>query len=100
MQARRMRTNIPETANERGRLACLIADRNSPARVVWRSRIVLVTADGDPIKAICRATSKSKPCVWRWQKRFAEEGIAGLLRDRTRPPGRKPLGAGTKAKVL
>jgi transposase len=100
MQARRMKTDITVTADERVRLACLIADRNSPAKVVWRARIVLATADGDPIKAICRATGKSKPCVWRWQKRFAEEGIDGLLRDKTRPPGRKPLGAALKAKVL
>jgi hypothetical protein len=25
--------------------------------------------------------------LWRWQQRFAEEGIEGLLRDKTRPPG-------------
>ena len=24
--------------------------------------------------------------VWRWQQRFAEEGIEGSLRDKTRPP--------------
>jgi hypothetical protein len=24
--------------------------------------------------------------VWRWQQRFAEAGVDGLLRDRTRPP--------------
>jgi len=52
----------------------------SPSKVVWRARIVLASADGEPIKAICRATGKSKPCVWRWQKRFAEQGVDGLLR--------------------
>lgn len=35
-------------------------------------------------------TGKSKPCVWRWQARFAAEGVAGLLRDQTRPPGMPP----------
>jgi hypothetical protein len=25
-------------------------------------------------------------CVWRWQERFAEAGVAGLLRDKTRAP--------------
>ena len=43
-----------------------------------------------------RATGKSKPCVWRWQERFADEGVDGLLRDKTRPPGRKPLPAAMK----
>ena len=23
-------------------------------------------------------------CVWRWQERFAAEGLEGLLRDKTR----------------
>ena len=77
-----------------------MADRNTPVKVVWRARIVLATADSGTVKAICRATGKSKPCVWRWQKRFADEGVAGLLRDKTRPPGRKPLPPDLKAKVL
>ena len=33
------------------------------------------------------ATSKSKTCVWRWQERFMAEGVDGLLREKTRPPG-------------
>jgi len=31
--------------------------------------------------------------VWRWQRRFAEEGIDGLLRDKTRKPGKVPIPA-------
>ena len=95
-----MKTDISITAEDRTRLAGLIADRNTPAKVVWRARIVLASADGEPVKAICRTTGMSKPCVWRWQKRFADEGVDGLLRDKTRPPGRKPLAAELKAKVL
>jgi hypothetical protein len=34
---------------------------------------------------------KSEPPVRRWLARFAAAGVAGLLRDATRPPGRKPL---------
>ena len=100
MQAVRMKTDIKVTTEDRARLERLVADRNTPAKVLWRSRIVLATADGEPVKAICRTTGKSKPCVWRWQKRFAEEGVDGLMRDKTRPPGRKPLPADLKAKVL
>jgi transposase-like protein len=84
-----MKTDLAVTTEERARLADLIADRNSPAKVVWRARIVLSTAEGKSVKAICRATGVSKPCVWRWQKRFAEAGVDGLLRDKTRPPGPK-----------
>jgi transposase len=95
-----MKTDITVTADDRARIHHLLGDRNTPAKVVWRARIVLATADGENVKAICRATGKSKPCVWRWQKRFGDEGVDGLLRDKTRPPGRKPLPAELKAKVL
>jgi transposase len=61
---------------------------------------VLASADGESVKAVARLTGKSKPCVWRWQERFAAEGVDGLLRDKTRPPGRKPLSQKLKLKVL
>jgi len=95
-----MKTDIRVTTEDRKRLERMVADRNTPAKVVWRAQIVLATADGVAVKAICRVTGKSKPCVWRWQKRFADEGVDGLTRDKTRPPGRKPLAAALKAKVL
>ena len=86
-----MKTDITITVEDRVWLERLVADGNTPAKVVWRAQIVLATADGESVKAIARTTGKSKPCVWRWQRRFADDGIDGLLRDKTRPPGRKPL---------
>ena len=41
--------------------------------------------EGVGTNAIMRETGKSKTCVWRWQERFAAEGVDGLLRDKTRP---------------
>jgi transposase len=84
----------------RARLEAIIADRNSKTKTVWRARIVLATADGHGTNAIMRLTGTSKPCVWRWQERYIAEGVEGLLRDKTRPPGRKPLPAAVKRKVL
>ena len=84
----------------RARLEAIIADRNSSSKAVWRAEIVLATADGLGTNAIMKRTGKSKPCVWRWQERYVEEGVDGLLRDKTRPPGKKPLSAAVKRKVL
>ncbi len=95
-----MKTDITVSTRERAELEALIADRNTPAKVVWRAEIVLATADGETVKGVCRRTGKSKPCVWRWQARFAEEGVEGLKRDKTRPPGRKPISVAKKARVL
>src|SRR3954451_2526340 len=78
--------NLEVSAADRARLEAVAADRNSPQKHVWRARIVLATADGLGTGEIVRRTGKSKPCVWRWQERVMREGVAGLLRDRTRPP--------------
>jgi hypothetical protein len=34
---------------------------------------------------LTRRTGTSKTSVWGWQERFLAEGVAGLLRDKTRP---------------
>ena len=88
-----MRTGISfeVSAADRIRLEAPVADRNTPAKVMWRSKINLATSDGHGTNAIQRITGKSKPCVWRWQERYAAEGVDGLTRDKTRLPGRKPL---------
>jgi len=88
------------TAEDRARLAAIRADRNAPQKHVWRAHIILLSADGLGTTAITRQTGKSKPCVWRWQERFMAEGVPGLLRDKTRPPGRPPLPADLVERVV
>ena len=95
-----MKTEIIVTSLDRARLESLTCNRNTPAKVVWRARIVLLTARGLSVKAIVRETGKSKSCVWRWQRRFAEDGVDGLTRDKTRPPGTPPLSQAVRLKVI
>ena len=92
--------SVVVSAADRARLAAVAADRNSPQKHVWRARIVLATADGLGTGEIMRRTGKSKLCVWRWQERFMREGVPGLLRDKTRKPGRAPLPAETIGRVI
>jgi len=82
---------IELTAKDRARLEAVVADRNSPQKHVWRARIVLATADGHGTAEVMRRAGKSKPCVRRWRERFISEGVAGLLRDKTRPSRIPPL---------
>jgi transposase len=88
-----MRTGIEIAVSSasRQRLEAIAADRNTPQKHVWRVRIVLLSVDGLGTGAIMAATGKSKTCVWRWQERFMQQGVDGLLRDKTRPPGIAPL---------
>jgi transposase len=97
-----MRTGISIMLSDadRRRLESIAADRNTPQKHVWRARIVLLSADGDGTNAIMAATGTAKTTVWRWQARFMEEGVDGLLRDKTRPPGLTPIPDGRIAKVV
>ena len=79
------------TGNDRERLLAIIAERNSPQKHVWRARIVLMTADGHGTTAIMRQAGVAKTAVWRWQERFMQAGVDGLLRDKTRPARISPL---------
>src|SRR6478752_5977615 len=47
-----------------------------------RVRLAAVVAE------LARRAASSRPSVWRWQQRFAEAGVDGLLRDKTRKPGK------------
>ena len=85
---------------DRRRLEAIVGDRNAPQKQVWRSAIVLLSVAGVGTVEIMRRTGKSKTCVWRWQERFAAEGVDGLLRDKTRPSRVPPLGQEVIDKVV
>jgi len=87
-------------AEDRERLAAVIGDRNRPQKHVKRAWIVVLSADRLPVLEVAHRTAMSRPAGWRWQRRFAEQGVDGLLRDKTRPPGKAPVPAATVAKVL
>jgi transposase len=78
---------------DRERLERLVRDRNTPQKVVWRARIVLLAGEGLTASAIAAGSGKSVLTVRRWRRRFLAKGVAGLLKDATRPPRRKPLTA-------
>ena len=82
------------------RLQAVVADRNSPRKHVWRAQIVLLTAQGHGTAEIMRRTGKAKTAVWRWQERFMQAGVDGLLRDKTRPSRIAPLGSDVADRVV
>jgi len=82
-------------ADERARLAAVVGDRSRPLKHVQRAKIVLFSAERLPVLEVASRAAVSQPAVWRWQRRFAEEGVDGLPRDKTRPPDKPPLPAAT-----
>jgi transposase len=97
-----MRTGVEVRVGpgDRDRLEAIVASRNSPQKHVWRARIVLLTADGLGTNEMMRQTGTSKVTVWRWQERFMQAGVAGLLRDKTRPSRIPPLPAKLRERTV
>jgi len=58
------------------------------AGLAQRARIVLLAADGVPVKDIVARVGVSKPTVIGWKKRYAAEGLGGL-EDRPKPGRRR-----------
>ena len=73
---------------DRVRLEAIIGDRTRPVKHVQRARIVLLSAERLPVLQVAGRAGVSRPAVWRWQRRYAEAGVAGLLRDKTRANSR------------
>ena len=72
-------------------LPAIPEDRSRPVKHVQRARIILLSSERLRVLEAAERAGVSRPVVWRWQQRFAEEGVEGLLRDKTRPPGIPPV---------
>ena len=85
-----MRTGVDFDVSDeqRRRLEAIAGGGNSKVKHARRARIVLLTDDGLGTMAVMAETGSAKATVWRWQERFMREGVDGLLRDKTRPPGK------------
>jgi transposase-like protein len=72
------------TLETRGRLVQLTRSPSTPAGVARRARIVLLAADGVPLRQIAPRVGCDRNVVRDWLDRFREQGLAGL-QDRPRP---------------
>ena len=77
------------SAEQRRTLEAWIHARNTPQKVVFRSRIVLLAADGLPNRRIAEQLRASRPTVIVWRKRFISGGPVALTEDEP-GRGRKP----------
>jgi transposase len=87
-------------ADERARLAAIAGDRSRPHKHVLRARTILHSAERLAVAEVARRAGVSRPTVWRWQRRFAELGVDGLLREKPRIPGKPPLPSETVERVV
>ena len=97
-----MRTGVEFEVSdeERRQLEVIANDGNSKQKHAVRARIILLSNEGLGTMAIMARAGTAKPTVWRWQARFMDEGVEGLLRDKTRKPGKPPVPEATVNKLV
>jgi DNA-directed RNA polymerase specialized sigma24 family protein len=70
---------------DRATLVRWIRARTTPQRVVLRSCVVMLLADGLSAREVARRLGVSRHTVDLWRRRYIQEGCDSLLHDR---PGR------------
>ena len=80
---------LPVTDEQRRTLQSWVAARNTPQKIVFRARIVLLAAAGKANRKIAQELRTSRPSVILWRQRFVEGGPQALTSDAP-GRGRKP----------
>ena len=76
---------------QRKTLEAWVRAETTPQRVVLRSRICLLAAEGMSNSGIARELGTSRPTVLLWRERFNEQGPPGLSEDAPHGPSQKRL---------
>ena len=71
------------TAEQRSQLQHLVRTGKGTARVTVRARILLKTDEGWSAPQVAQALDVAEGTVFRIKRRFAEEGLEGVLQDRS-----------------
>jgi len=81
------------TEEQRKILGVWVRAKTTPQRVVLRSRICLLAAEGVSHNAIAKRLNTSRPTVLLWTNRFREQGTPGLSEDAPHGPSSRRLDA-------
>jgi transposase len=81
------------TEDQRKTLEAWIRAKKTPQRIVLRSRICLLAAEGVSHNAIAKRLNTTRTTVLLWIKRFREQGPPGLSEDAPHGPSSRRLKA-------
>lgn len=85
----RLSCSIAITSEEQMQLQRWSRGRSTPQRLVLRSKIILLAAQGKQNKEIAKQLGTNHITVSRWRRRFALLRLPGIIKDAPRP-GRTP----------
>jgi len=96
----RVAAEIKLTESERTKLERFSKARNVAERLRERSQIILLAADGLENKEIAERLAQDPGKVGRWRKRYAEQGLAGIIKDKTRPGRIAPISSVKRSRII
>jgi transposase len=82
---------LPMSTDQRQTLNAWIRAKTTLQRIVLRSRICLLAAEGTSTNAIARQLDTSRPTVLLWRERFEQAGPVGLSEDAPHGPSAQGL---------
>jgi transposase len=86
--------------DQRQELTRLAQGRNVAQKIALRARIILGASEGTANHRLAQELNVSRPTILLWRNRFQRAGVAGLLRDATRPGRRQQLSAEKIAAIV
>lgn len=84
---------------DREALETLLRSPTAAQSLVHRAKIILLTADGQTVDKVARTLETSERAVYRWRKRFKDQGLDGL-QDQKRSGQPKKISAEKVKEVL
>jgi transposase len=91
---------LPMSSEQSAMLEAWVRATTTPQRVVLRSRICLLAAEGVANNSIAHRLRTSRPTVLQWRERFKELGPAGLAEDASHGPSSRRLAAETVRSIV
>lgn len=74
----RPRKRLEISSDDRAWLKRRARGRNTPRKLVERSQVVLLLAEGVPMEEVAERVGLAKRSVYEWARRFERHGLAGL----------------------
>jgi transposase len=96
----RVAPSINLTIQERTKLESIKRARSASVRAKERAAIVLLAADGLKNNEIADRLAEDIMKVGRWRSRYAQSGLAGILKDKSRPGRIPPIAASTRSRIV
>jgi transposase len=96
----RIAPTIELTVADKSKLQRYSKARSASVRLKERSAIILLAAEGLENREIAERLGQDAGKVGRWRNRYAEHGLEGILKDKTRPGRIAPISRTTRSKII